>query len=153
MIPIPIDQKLRQDMYAAAVAAEDIELLCPEDQTALKRPGRDQREATIKMIYFLWTYTLDVQDLKIQQTNGLQTIDHTCTDQLPTTGNENGKNHVRKMIKQRQKLMMNQKTVVHPHAQNWYVDLDAIEKTQELYLRVTPTMWIRVELDHQTERE
>ena len=118
MIPIPLDQKLRQDMYAAAVAAEDTELACPEDQTALKRPGRDHREATIKMIYFLWTYIPDAQDLKIQQMIGLQTIDHTCANQCPTIGNKTEMIKVRKMIKQQQKLMMNQKTVVHHLAQN-----------------------------------
>jgi len=49
--------------------------------------------------------------------NGLQMIDHTCVNQCPTIGNKTEEIKDRKMIKQ-QKLMMNQKTVVHHLAQN-----------------------------------
>ena len=118
MIPIPLDQKLRQDMYEAVVAAEDIELACPEDQTELKGPGRDHREVTIKMNYFLWTSIPDVLDLNVQQTNGLQTIDHICASQRPTIGTKHRKIKVRTKIKQQKKLMTNQMTVVHHPAQN-----------------------------------
>ena len=135
MIPIQLDQRHHQDMYAAEAAAEDNVVVCPEDQDVLKRLGRDQREVTIKMNYFLWMTILVVQGSTIPT--------------LIAHGNKNAMDNVKKKNKQ-QKQTMNQKTMVHLLRQNRYDDADQV---QELHLRATPTMWIRVSLDHQLEKE
>ena len=86
------------------------------------------------MNYFLWMTILVVQGSTI-----LTLIAH---------GNKNAMDNVKKKNKQ-QKQTMNQKTMVHLLRQNRYDDADQV---QELHLRATPTMWIRVVLDHQLEK-
>ena len=62
---------------------------------------------------------LDVQDLMTQKIIGhqLTTVGSRSSQRL-INGNKNEKNNGRMMLKERQKLMMNQKTVVHHLAQN-----------------------------------